>query len=1173
MALQFILGGAGTGKTQYCWEQIKECVRENPLGSPCIMLVPEQASFTYEKMLVSQLTEGGSMRAQVLSFQRLAHLVRSKKSLVQPVYMNEIGRSMVLSELVRNHQQELTVLQNAARGAGFIPEISRLFKELQQYCISVEQLNHGQAEKDLSMDKQASDKISMEFEQMFAAKLQDIGLLYRAWQEVPLDGYQDSEEILTELLPEIKQCDWLKEARIWVDGFTSFSKQEQLVLLEMAKHCSHLSVTLCLPIELLKYLPISQQNAFYHIYRTREQLLFAGQTQGIAIEKDVLLSHCYRYQEKKALHCLVEGILTYPVRLYNGQDTKEQIHLCAGADLESEMIFVARKLQQLAAENHWHYRDFAIITRDMQRYQNVVQRVFQQMEIPVYVDEKQSFYQHPLVELIRAALEVVAENWRADTVLRYLKCGLVGESRQEIDILETYVLAAGINYQRWYQKKDWTYVPQNWHQEEIYALSEINRIRKALLSPLEIFAASLQEGQSGQGFARAILALLEALQVEEKISAWYEKATETGNLVEAEIHKRAVEEVRLFLQQLESFMARETYTVAELLPLLEQSFKEMQIAMTPPALDAVFFSDVENSRMPEVKCCFVVGLNEGFFPAKHGEEGIFSSAERDVLEQRGILLGPNRDRRQYMEEYFLYVAMSRSTEQLYLSYALSDEKGSSLQPSLVVGKIREMFPLLKETYFSGKAEDLTDWQLLVGKNFDFANLGNVLREVQRGRSVPDFWQDVYNFYLQQPQFKQKMENMRETLLNRSYDTPYLSQAVAGKFYGKHIYSSVSRLEQFKQCPFAHFAGFGLKLKKRLKYQPGKAETGGIFHQTLAYTGKSLAEKNLTWSDLTETEALQAAQEAVQKIAGEYWGDIADNEEKYQYLQQKLAQVIATVMVALGEQLKQGEFTPVAWELSFGEDKDLPALTLALPDGGKLIISGAIDRVDCAQKEERTWLRVIDYKSSDKNLSLNDIFYGLKMQLLLYMQVVLSNSAMITQGKEANSAGVYYFTLKDAMVSALQKLEDKDAKDAWLKEFKMSGIAVKDVEAVFLADKEIDGYSNVIPVAMNRQGEFRKNSSGLTIKQMNALQKHILLLLQQAGYELMQGFIAVKPWRQGNFDACAYCDFKAICGFSRDLQCPNYEKSLTDAEIWQALEKEEVAYGGKETVDGGTAGSH
>ncbi len=1154
MALKLITGGAGAGKTYACWEEMKTLLAADPLGTPCIMLVPEQASFSYEKMLVSVLAAKGSIGGQVLSFQRLAHLLLTEKSLVQPVYMNEMGRTMVLAELIRQRQDDLSGLKNAAGNPGFAGEISSLFKEFQQYCITPQQLK-GIGKTAIGGEETGENKISREFDKAFAAKIDDICLLYEDWRQFGEGAYSDHEEILTQLLAEIPHSPLLKNAIVWVDSFATFSRQEQLVVLALAKYCRDVTVTFCLPKTLFKYPVISPQNAFYHIYQAREQLLTEAREQGIALAEEITLSDCPRYRDNAVLGFLEKGLLTYPVRVYLQEDVNAVMGLCKAKDMESEIIYAARKIRQLARSEHWHYRDFAVITRDVSRYESLIKRIFTQMGIPVYIDEKQSLYQHPLIELIRAALEVVAEKWRTDAVLRYLKCGLAWNNRRDIDMLETYALAAGINYQRWYQKKDWSYLPKRWQETEGYDLAHIDGLRREILAPLETFAQSVKGAVTGKEFARHIFTLLDSLAVEEKISRWYQEDLAKGDFISAEIHRRIPEEVGNFLAQVETFMGEGGYTAEEILPLLEQGFREMKISMTPPALDGVFISDVENSRMPEVKCSFVVGLNEGLFPAKSGEDGFFSSGERELLAKHGVQLGPNRDRRQYIEEYLLYIAMTRSRERLYLSYPMTDEKGMVLLPCLAMGKIKEMFPYLQENYFSGLSEDLQDYRLLAGGQYDFAALGNVFREVKKGRHLPDFWHSVYNYYLQSPTSFGDMEQLKKVLLEEK-DFSYLSPAVAGGLYGKQVYSSISRLEKFQQCPFAHFAAFGLQLKKRLKYEPGRAETGSIFHEALAYTGRTLAKKDLTWADLTEEEALVIAKEAVTAIAGEYWGDIAENEAKYAYLQEKLGRLIASVMIALGEQLQQGDFTPIAWELSFGVEKDLPALTLDLPGGGRLVISGAIDRVDCAQSENKTWLRVVDYKSSDKNLTLNDIFYGLKMQLLLYMQVALSNSVVITKGKKADSAGVYYFTLKDPMVKSLQQLDSEEAKAAWLKEFKMGGIAVKDVEAVYLADKNINGASTVIPVMLNKDGNFRKDSPGLGVEQMALLQKHILRLLEQAGQQLITGYIGVKPWKQGKFDACAYCDFKAVCGFTKDLQPSAVVKTLSDEEVWQEIQKEE-----------------
>lgn len=1150
MALRFILGRAGTGKTTAIYEQIRRKLEDEPIGSPLIYLVPEQATFQAEYTLAVMPEMNGTIRAQVLSFGRLSHRLFQEVGGLTKLAVDDLGKQMVLRLLLERHREGLQVFSRSALHPGFVGQLSRMISECKRYGITAEQL-------------EGSDWGTG----TLAQKLHDLRLLMSAYDSYLADIYYDADDIFTKAAEKIPASAYLRDAEIWIDGFSGFTKQELVVIGQLMKHARQVTVALCLdPAE--QAAPLDELALFYPTKYTCEKLVNMAKEAGVAIEEPLLLHESRRFDDSPWLRQLEKQYFGWgKARMAPEPKRDDEVTLVSAANRSAEVQALALKLLSLARDEGYRWRDMAVLLRDLGTYADEISMVFKEYDIPFFLDRKRSVMHHPLVELIRSSLECIVTRWRYDAVFRSLKTDLftplemtVPSSRAEIDLLENYVLAYGIHGSMWVSDEPWQY-----HREQT-GYEQIDVIRRRYSEPLMQFEQRLKKAAqiSAREMTAELYHFLCDLRVPARLEEWQSQAESAGDLEAAGEHAQVWNGLLELFDQVVEVMGEEKLDIHTYARVLESGLESIQLGLVPPVLDQVVIGSMERSRQPDVKALFILGVNDGIIPKRPSEDGILDEAERERLEQAGVELAPGARQQLMAEQFLLYQAMTRPSERLWFSCALADEEGKALLPSPVMERVKETLPGLVLRFFhnepSGNAE--LDAFLLSRPKQVFRHLLTMLRQMKKGRPLPVFWWEVYDWFVREsPHAKQ--ESWLLSGLHFSNQVKKLSEPTSHALFGKELRMSVSRLERYQACPFSHFASHGLKLMERQLYKLERFDVGELYHSSLKRAVERMREENWQWSELSESDSMKLASEVVEELVPETRASILNRTARYRYLTGKLKRAVGRAIAVLSEHARRSRFAPVGLEVSFGPGGELPGIAMKLANGVFLRLIGRIDRVDQSTEEGKRYLRVIDYKSSPKTLALSDVWNGLNLQLLVYLDVVISN-AKEWLGEEAEIGGVFYYQVADPFIVGKRMMSAKEIAKQRAAKLKMKGLMLADTQLAHLMDTELaTGSSDLLPFGLKKDGDFTSHSSVATKEQFQYLQRYVRKAIFDTSTDLTNGVIAIAPYAQGDYLACRTCNYKSVCQFDQALDGNEQRHllSLKDKQVWSLLEQTIADEGG------------
>ncbi|HHU69633.1 MAG TPA: helicase-exonuclease AddAB subunit AddB, partial [Thermoanaerobacterales bacterium] len=650
MILQFILGRAGTGKTYYCLNEITEQLKKSPQGAPLILLVPEQATLLTEKTLLSFSDIKGIMRAEVLSFQRMTYRVLNEVGGGAKAHIGDLGKKMLIRRLLQKHKDELKIFRWVADRPGFIENLDRTFTELKNYMISIENL------------QEAFDKLKLLGKNdMLADKLNDLILVYKDLQNILTDKYIESSNYLDLLAQKIRDWSYLDDAEVWVDGFTGFTPQEYVVIREIMKKVTKFNMTLCInPSELKRQ--VDESSLFYRQCQTMENIIEIGKDIGVCIKKPVILDPDapYRFKDNPVFAHLEREFFNYPPSPYNNK--QESVRIYTASNRRAEIEGAAREIIRLCRDEGYRFRDIYVLLRDMEPYKQLISVIFADNNIPCFIDQKRLVMHHPLVELIRSALEVVVQNWTYDPVFRFLKTDLADIERERVDLLENYVLAHGIKGSKWIGDKPWTYQRKYTLGEEDGSvlkddveLTQVNYARKEAVKYLSDFYNNIKDKRTVRGYTEALFELLFSLDVPQKLQKWETEARDRGELDLALEHAQIWDCIVDMMDEIVQGLGDEQLTIEEYTEVVESGLKNIRLGLLPLGMDQVVIGDLDRSRNPDVKVVFILGANDGVIPLRHVDEGTFTDSERLDLAKLKVELAPDSRSRLFDEQYYIYV--------------------------------------------------------------------------------------------------------------------------------------------------------------------------------------------------------------------------------------------------------------------------------------------------------------------------------------------------------------------------------------------------------------------------------------------------------------------------------------------------------------------------------------
>jgi ATP-dependent helicase/nuclease subunit B len=1155
MALQFILGRAGTGKTTHIAGQLRERLQMNPFGNPLVYIVPEQATFQAEYTLATLPGLHGIIGAQVLSFGRLAYRLLQELGGTTLLPIDDLGKRMVLRMLLERHRDELTLFHRSAQQPGFVGQLGRMISECKSFGITEDQL-------------QKEEWGGGTLEQ----KLHDLRLVMNAYDAYLEGKYYDSDEMLARVANMVGDSAFIREAELWLDGFSGFTVQEYRIIEQLIRHARKVTIALCLD-------PGERDHAaddlalFHPTLKTYQRLVQLAREAGVSVEPPIILEETKRfaaspqlaYLEKHYFDWRKPGGFPAPAR-------EDEVALYTAANRRAEVEAAALKILSYARTEGYRWRDMAILLREIGPYADEIESVFSDYGIPYFLDEKRSVLHHPLIELIRSALETITTRWRYEAVFRCLKTDLIAPEqtaesamRAEVDLLENYVLAYGMHGNHWAEEEPWTYHGQTGGFEQI------DEIRRKYARPLLRLEASLRQAanEDVRSMTAAMYQFLLDVGVPAKLETWQDQAEKAGDLVKAQEYGQIWSGLIQLFDQVVEAMGDETMDIVTYARILDSGLESISLGLVPPALDQVMVGSMERSRQPAVKALFLLGVNDGVIPKRHVEDGILDEAERDRLSEAGIELAPSARQRLMEEQYLLYQAMTRPSERLWLSCALADAEGKAQLPSPVLERVKEMLPGTAIRFFhnepSGDAE--ADAFLLGRPAQVFAHLLTLLRQMKKGVSLSPFWWEVYDWFVRHSEDVSRERWLLSGLRYANRVTP-LQQETSRALYGTNLRMSVSRLERFQTCPFAHFSSHGLKLTERQLYRLERFDVGELFHESLKRAVEKMRRENVDWAGLSEAGSMKLASEVVDEVVPATRSNILQRTARYRFLTGRLKRAVGRAIHVLGEHAKRSKFVPVGLEVSFGPGGDLPGLTMPLDNGLTLQLIGRIDRVDQSVDTEQTYLRVIDYKSGPKKLALADVWNGLNLQLLVYLDVVLSN-AEEWLGRPAEIGGVFYYQVADPMISAKRLLSAEEAARQRAAKLKMKGLMLADTELARLMDIEAEtGSSDLLPFGLKKDGTFTAHSSVATADQFRSLQQYVRKTVKDLTMRMTEGEIKVAPYSQGTFTACQICAYKPVCHYDPLLE-GNQARQMgkwKDKQVWTMLQGDQ----GEGGMEDGTA---
>ncbi|MDF2519998.1 MAG: ATP-dependent nuclease subunit [Clostridia bacterium] len=1146
MSLRIIYGRAGSGKSTFCLRDIKQKLKEKP-GGQFIIIVPEQFSLQAEQRLVRELGGSGINGVEVLSFRRLAYRVFASVGGAVHTHINSAGKSMLLYRAVEKHRDELKVYARTAHKKGFINTLNRTISELKRYTLTTEIL------------MQASES-HRESNVMLSNKLSDIALIYEEFENILHSKYIDTDDDLTMLNQKLDGCDLFDGAEFYIDEFSGFTPQEYSVIGKLMKKADMMNVALCTDC-LVDYTEIDDINVFSPTQNAAARLIELAKRENVHTEKPINLNNTPSGKYHKELKHLEENLYRYSYKQY--KQPTQNISVYMASNIYSEVESTAGDILRLCRDCGMDFGDIAVVTGNLTGYQKLVQAIFAEYGIPCFIDSKRDVVSHPLAQLITNALRIFTENWSYESVFRYLKTGLTGIEKRDIDYIENYVMASGVRGSRWTKDEEWSFRPNYDGGEpteyEKTMLQRINQIRRAVTQPLINLYDKIKGKNNAAVLCTALFEYLVELQVPERVEQMVEQFKESKQLDLANEYGQIWNIIMELLDQVVEVMKDEVLNIDKFEEILSAGLEEYEIGLIPPALEQVLVGSIERTKSHNVKALYVIGANEGVFPSMIKDDGILTDSDRIILAEQGIELAKDTTSRAFEQQFMVYTTLTTPSDYLRISYSIADIDGGTQRQSMVISKLHRLFPELASCNDIEMHKE-NELQHISAPAPAFNRLITSMRQHLEGIQIDDIWKDAYNWFQNQQQWKEKCERAL-TAFNYTNQAEGIRKERVRKLYGSNIYSSISRFEKYASCPFAYYVQYGLKAKERQTFQLSAPDMGSFLHKVIERFCDLLQEENISWRGLEKDWCMATVERLVDELLAELPGNAFNSSKRYRYIAERLKRVAGKSVWVIAQHIGRSKFEPLGHELGFGINEKLPPITIELTSGEKIILNGRIDRIDTMKTGDGTYVRVIDYKSGSKKFKLSDIYDGLSIQLVTYLDALTEKGGHGIEGPVI-PAGMLYFKLDDPIIRGGRESDTEKIEKTIMKQLKMKGLVLSNVELVKSMDENIDGDSDIIPARINKDQTLGR-SSAASIEQFAMLRRHVKSLLAGLGEEIINGSIAISPYKKKKATPCSYCSYMSICQFDTRLNGNKYRnlQDKKDSEVWEMLSLSKTGKGG------------
>ena len=1123
MSLRFYFGPSGSGKSHRIYEEIMQRAAQEP-GRNFLIIVPDQFTMQTQKDLVMRSDRGGILNIDVLSFGRLSHRILEEVGTKEMPVLDDTGKSLVLQKIAADLKEQLPAMGSMLHKQGYIHEVKSAISEFMQYGISTQ-----------DMDKLIA---SAEKRGALAMKLRDLKTLYRGFQDYIRDHFITTEETLDVLRRSLVKSKILPDSVVVFDGFTGFTPIQNRLIQELMRVCEETIVTVTIGEEEDPYQMDGEQKLFHLSKKTVADLVELAAEAEVTRGEDVFVKGGpNRFTEASALCYLEQNLFRYQYEPYTEKQC--EIRMFEALSPREEVHQTALYIRKLIREEGLTYRDIAVVIGDLEGYASYVETEFGQLEIPCFLDRTRGIVLNPMIEYIKSALQLYIRDFSYDTVFHFLRSGMADISREEIDELENYVIRTGARGYRTYSclfTRKTEEMQQGSGQEDTERAEEtmerLNRIRQQFTDTVEILHMA-PRAKAGE-YVDHLYDFLEQNQVQQKLLNYQQRFEQEGDLAKAREYAQIYRLVMDLLDQIYELLGEEEISLQEFADILEAGFGEITVGTIPQNVDRIVVGDMERTRLKQVKVLFFLGVNDGNIPKNVSKGGIISDMDREFLIESGTEMAPSPRQQMYIQRLYLYLNMTKPSQRLYLSYAKVNSDGKGIRPSYLIDTVRKLFPQLAVEYPQNRSR----LEQIEGRQEGARYLAEELREYADGTLREEERQDFYLMYRAYEADPEGRDRLTAAAFRR-YKESGLSRIVARALYGRQLENSVSRLETYAACACRHFLQYGLSLQEREEFGFEVSDMGNVYHAVLENFAGKLAESGRTWWDFDENFATQAIKEAVEGYAATYGETVLYSSARNEYAITRMSRILTRTVLTLQQHLKQGSFQPDDYELSFRFAEDLDSIHVDLSEEEKMHLQGRIDRIDVSEDAEHVYVKVIDYKSGNKKFDLAALYYGLQLQLVVYMNAAMELESRKHPDKEIVPAALLYYHIDDPTIETPVELTQEQINEEILTKLRMNGVVNSDPAVVERLDRFLQDKSKVIPVEKKKDGSFSARSGILSREELHVVSAYVDTKIRQIGREILDGKIAANPYEKGNEEACTYCAYKKVCGF--DGSIPGYEK--------------------------------
>lgn len=1076
MSLNVILGKSNSGKTEYIMHKIMACENNK---KQAILFVPPSARIIAEEEYLKYTEKKALISTIVTSIERFVNRNVNKIQLYKDkTYLKELAKKMMVKKVISENPEIFKVFSKVKDTVGFTDKIIDYVERFE--------------------DLQELDDLDKYTETDFLkAKLDEFKSIYLKLEEKLKDRFVQATDEMKEYITCLTESNTnIVNADIFIDNYNNFNEMEYQFI--QALLLSGNDVYISLDIDKNKYL--SEITDIYDTsYDTLTRLKEICVNSGIAYQ--VINLEKSKDNTKQDIKFLANNIWDTSKNTYNYK--VQNVNLVLTPNMIEEIKYIAENILKGKKEGY-SYKDMAVYTNNISMYNIYIKKLFGLYNIPMYINEQDSIIINSLVVYLKTILKIVKCGFtkNIDSVISLIKTGMLDITEQEGYAFENYTLEFGI---KGYNLQD----AFKFNGE--YDLDAVNGVREKIVQLVSKLKTNLNNKSNSKDITEVIYNHL----IESRVIQRYEQRLDNIKAIDNNEYNKAKQVLPKIYDIMDNIsIAYQEITLSEYIELLDYGFKQVKVDTVPEKVEQVEIIDINKSRGTEKKIGYIIGCYDGGLPSVQVEDNIFTDIELEKLKSVGIDLRQTSNDRNNMQLFNIYQAINKVRDRLVITVPASSNLGTSLRPSSFIQEVKRVLNISLES-----AENTS----YLNMNEAFMKFMSKLKDVDDDTDRQAIEEMYINYILFKhiPKYSEIMSYSRKD--------NNLEQKTLDNIYDKKINSSISRLEQFKRCPFAYYTKYILNLKERKEYVMSTLDTGSFMHEIIEKISKYIISKNIAWQDIVLDERIKEVvnikiEELVDKLFEEEYSKYLTS-GRYVVFKLKMKKAMKRTIFAIADSFNHSEFRPLGYEIQFEKDSLFAPIQIDLENGKTLFLRGKIDRVDSLDIDGNTYLRIVDYKSSDKNLKLSDVKSGISLQLMTYMCAMLENTEKVG-AKNVIPAALSYFTISNKILSIpnYEQNENKIA-EKLKKELKLKGIYINDIEILKKLDNNIENSKESYLEISKRTLENKEKALPEEIFIQEC--KNVKQILKDIGKEIVKGYVKIEPNKNIN-GVCEYCNYASVC---------------------------------------------